>query len=209
MERDTAQRNAARWEAAPSILLGRTPEAWLEAAVAGWRELLVDHANCEKKAASTAVALIFAYPEDTQLGLALSRLAREELRHFEQVQGAMTELGVPYIRQKPGRYASGLRRELRTSEPGRKLDLLLAGALIEARSCERFELLAGRLPQPLGPFYTRLANSEARHFQLYVGLARERYPQEWQPRLAVLAAAEAELATAPDRELRFHSGPPT
>jgi tRNA-(ms[2]io[6]A)-hydroxylase len=191
-----------------SILLDRTPSAWVDAAAAGWRELLVDHANCEKKAASTAVALIFAYPEDAQLGLALSRLAREELRHFEQVQNAMTELGVRFIRQKPGRYAAGLRRELRTSEPGRKLDLLLSGALIEARSCERFRLLAGRLSEPLGRFYARLAESEARHFELYVGLARERYPQEWQERLRMLATAEAELATAPDTELRFHSGPP-
>jgi tRNA-(ms[2]io[6]A)-hydroxylase len=192
-----------------SILGAATPAAWVDAAVAGWRELLVDHANCEKKAASTAVALIFAYPEDTQLGLALSRLAREELRHFEQVQAAMTALGVAFIRQKPGRYAAGLRRELRTTEPGRKLDLLLSGALIEARSCERFRLLAGRLPEPLGPFYGRLAQSEARHFELYVGLARERAPEQWDGRLRVLARVEAELATAPDGgELRCHSGPP-
>jgi tRNA 2-(methylsulfanyl)-N6-isopentenyladenosine37 hydroxylase len=168
----------------------------------------VDHANCEKKAASTAVALIFAYPEDTQLSLSLSRLAREELRHFEQVQGAMSELGVPFIRQKPGRYAAGLRRELRTSEPGRKLDLLLSGALIEARSCERFRLLAVRMPEPLGRFYGRLAQSEARHFELYVGLARARHPEEWRPRLRMLARAEAQLATSPDAQLRFHSGPP-
>ena len=193
---------------ASSILLAATPAAWVDAAVAGWRELLVDHANCEKKAASTAVALIFAYPEDTELGLSLSRLAREELRHFEQVQAAMTDLGVGFIRQKPGRYAAGLRRELRTSEPGRKLDLLLSGALIEARSCERFRLLAERLPEPLGRFYGRLAESEARHFELYVGLARQRHPDAWEGRLGVLARTEAELATAPDGELRFHSGPP-
>ena len=193
---------------AESILLADTPAAWVDAAVSGWRELLVDHANCEKKAASTAVALIFAYPEDAQLGLSLSRLAREELRHFEQVQSAMTDLGVPFLRQKPGRYAAGLRRELRTSEPGRKLDLLLSGALIEARSCERFRLLATRLPDPLGRFYGRLAESEARHFELYVGLARERYVGEWESRLDTLARAEAQLATAPDGELRFHSGPP-
>jgi tRNA-(ms[2]io[6]A)-hydroxylase len=190
------------------ILQADTPLAWVDAAVSGWRELLVDHANCEKKAASTAVALIFAYPEDSQLGLSLSRLAREELRHFEQVQSAMTDLGVPFQRQKPGRYAAGLRRELRTSEPGRKLDLLLSGALIEARSCERFRLLEPRLPQPLGKFYGRLAASEARHFELYVGLARERYAGEWEARLDTLARAEADLATAPDGELRFHSGPP-
>ncbi|MGH8208768.1 MAG: tRNA-(ms[2]io[6]A)-hydroxylase [Steroidobacteraceae bacterium] len=191
-----------------TILLAATPAAWVDAAVAGWRELLVDHANCEKKAASTAVALIFAYPQDTKLGLALSRLAREELRHFEQVQGTMAGLGVGFIRQKPGRYAAGLRRALRTAEPERKLDLLLAGALIEARSCERFRLLAERLPEPLGRFYARLAESEARHFELYVGLARERAPLEWQRRLLMLAQTEAELATAADSELRFHSGPP-
>jgi tRNA-(ms[2]io[6]A)-hydroxylase len=191
-----------------SILLAATPAAWVDAAVEGWRELLVDHANCEKKAASTALALIFAYPEDTQMGLSLSRLAREELRHFEQVQGAMTELGVPFARQKPGRYAAGLRSVMRTSEPGRKLDLLLTGALIEARSCERFRLLAVRLQQPLGRFYARLAESEARHFELYVGLARQRGAQEWETRLSALAAKEAELATSQDGELRFHSGPP-
>lgn len=200
--------SAAEGQILESILLAATPTAWVDAAVAGWRELLVDHANCEKKAASTAVALIFSYPEDTQLSLSLSRLAREELRHFEQVQGAMSELGVPFIRQKPGRYAAGLRRELRTSEPGRKLDLLLSGALIEARSCERFRLLAVRMPEPLGRFYGRLAQSEARHFELYVGLARARHPEEWRPRLRVLARAEAQLATSPDAQLRFHSGPP-
>jgi tRNA-(ms[2]io[6]A)-hydroxylase len=206
--REGAGRSDRRRFDTGSILLAVTPGAWVDAAVSGWQELLVDHANCEKKAASTAVALIFAYPEDTELGLALSRLAREELRHFEQVQSAMTELGVGFIRQKPGRYAAGLRRELRTSEPGRKLDLLLSGALIEARSCERFRLLAERLPAPLGRFYGRLAESEARHFELYVGLARERGPGEWEARLGVLARTEAELATAPDGELRFHSGPP-
>jgi tRNA 2-(methylsulfanyl)-N6-isopentenyladenosine37 hydroxylase len=203
----SAEQYPAQRYAAQSILLASTPAAWVDAAVEGWRELLVDHANCEKKAASAAVALIFAYPEDTELGLALSRLAREELRHFEQVQSALTDLGVAFIRQKPGRYAAGLRRELRTSEPGRKLDLLLSGALIEARSCERFELLADRLPEPLGRFYGRLAESEARHFELYVGLASRRHPDEWEPRLRVLARTEAELATAPDEELRFHSGP--
>jgi tRNA-(ms[2]io[6]A)-hydroxylase len=191
-----------------SILLAPTPAAWVDAAVEGWRDLLVDHANCEKKAASTALALIFAYPEDVPLGLSLSRLAREELRHFEQVQAAMTELGVPFARQKPGRYAAGLRSSMRTSEPGRKLDLLLTGALIEARSCERFRLLAGRLQQPLGRFYARLAESEARHFELYVELARQRAADDWAGRLQDLAVKEAELATAADGELRFHSGPP-
>lgn len=196
--------------AAPAlaILQAPTPQGWVAAALERWRELLVDHANCEKKAASTALALMFAYPEDHALAMALSRLAREELRHFEQVQKMMLTLGVDFERQQPGRYASGLRAVLRTSEPGRKLDLLLAGALIEARSCERFHLLSGRLRQPLADFYTQLERSEARHFELYVNLARAAAPDLWRERLAVLAQREAELATQPDPVFRFHSGSP-
>jgi tRNA-(ms[2]io[6]A)-hydroxylase len=170
-------------------------------------ELLQDHASCEKKAASTALALMFAYPEDRALAAALSRLAREELRHFEQVARAMTALGVSYIRQRPGRYAQQLRTALRTSDPGRKLDLLLTAALIEARSAERFELLAPRLPQPLARLYAELAGAEARHFALYLDFARDNAPQEWQTRLQLLAVREAQLATEPDAKFRFHSGP--
>jgi tRNA-(ms[2]io[6]A)-hydroxylase len=193
--------------AVTSILRAPTPDAWVAAAVERWRELLVDHANCEKKAASTALALMFAYPEDHTLAMALSRLAREELRHFEQVQKMMIALGVDFERQQPGRYASGLRTILSTSEPGRKLDLLLAGALIEARSAERFRLLSSRLQQPLAAFYAQLERSEARHFELYVNLARAVAPDRWQERLGTLAESEARLATEPDPVFRFHSGP--
>jgi tRNA-(ms[2]io[6]A)-hydroxylase len=190
------------------ILRAPTPAAWVTAAALRWRELLIDHANCEKKAASTALALMFAYPEDRELTLTLSRLAREELRHFEQVVAVMTAQGVGFVRQRPGRYAQQLRAALRPAEPQRKLDLLLMGALIEARSAERFRLLVTQLPRPLVPLYARLASSEARHFAQYRDLARGVAPAEWRARLATLAALEAQLATAPDRSLRFHSGPP-
>jgi tRNA 2-(methylsulfanyl)-N6-isopentenyladenosine37 hydroxylase len=195
-----------------TILLAPTPASWVDHAAAHWRELLVDHANCEKKAASTALALMFTYPEDRKLSGALSRLAREELRHFEQVQRMMDALDVPYIRQKPGRYGSGLRAVTRTSDPGRKLDLLLVGALIEARSCERFRLLAPKLSAPLTDFYTTLAASEARHFELYLDLAKAaagaQKSQGIEPRLRTLAECEAGLATTPDPAFRFHSGAP-
>jgi tRNA-(ms[2]io[6]A)-hydroxylase len=192
-----------------NVLLAPTPASWVDAALARWRELLVDHANCEKKAASTALALIFAYPEDRKLTSSLSRLAREELRHFEQVQKMMTTLRVGYTRQAPGRYGSGLRAVLRTSEPGRKLDLLLAGALIEARSAERFGLLAPRLEAPLGAFYEQLRQSEARHFEDYLDWARAAAPDaDIDARLREIATREAELATSPDAEFRFHSGAP-
>lgn len=195
-------------DAAGTILQAPTPQKWVVSAIERWRELLVDHANCEKKAASTALALMFAYPEDHALAMSLSRLAREELRHFEQVQKVMLTLGVEFERQQPGRYASGLRSLLRTAEPGRKLDLLLAGALIEARSAERFRLLCGRLPEPLAGFYGQLEKSEARHFELYLNLARSVAPEQWRERLTVLAEGEARLATATDPVFRFHSGPP-
>jgi tRNA-(ms[2]io[6]A)-hydroxylase len=193
------------------ILLAATPQSWVSAAAERWPELLVDHLGCEKKAASTALALIFAYPEDAALTVALSRLAREELRHFEQVQTLMQELAVPFVRTRPGRYAGGLRAVSHSAEPHRKLDLLLTGALIEARSAERFAQLAPRLPAPLDRFYAQLQRSEARHFQLYLRLAMQAAQDsglDWRDRLAALARREAQLATQPDVQFRFHSGAP-
>jgi tRNA-(ms[2]io[6]A)-hydroxylase len=170
-------------------------------------ELLLDHANCEKKAASTALALMFAYPEDYELANRMSRLAREELRHFELVQQQIIVLGVPFRRLSPSRYAEGLRRRLRREEAGRRVDLLLCGALIEARSHERFIGLIGRLPEPLSGFYASLAAAEARHAGLYLRLAA-RGGESIAARLDELSDVEAELATAPDAEFRFHSGTP-
>jgi tRNA 2-(methylsulfanyl)-N6-isopentenyladenosine37 hydroxylase len=195
--------------AADSILKSATPRAWVEAARADLPTLLVDHANCEKKAASTAMALIFAYPEDRALAVALSRLAREELKHFEQVERLMRKLDVQYVRMKPGRYAGELRKLVRTHEPKRKLDLMIVHALIEARSCERFRLLSTQLPDEVRELYAQLERSEARHFELYLQFAEREYePAEIAERLEIIASREAELATSPDSELRFHSGPP-
>lgn len=201
--------SAERAELPASILLAATTAGWFAAAAEQWQLLLVDHANCEKKAASTALALIFAYADDLPLTERLARLAREELKHFEQVQRCMRELQVPFMRLKPARYAEGLRRAVRTHEPDRLLDLLVCGALIEARSCERFVGLAPLLPPRLGEFYAGLAQSEARHQGLYLRLAEQRDVRAALPeRLRHFAQLEAELATAPDAQLRFHSGTP-
>ncbi|MEP7312741.1 MAG: tRNA isopentenyl-2-thiomethyl-A-37 hydroxylase MiaE [Pseudomonadota bacterium] len=200
------------------ILAAATPHTWVDAAVEHWQDLLQDHANCEKKAASTAVALLFAYPDDRQLARSVARLAREELRHFEQVDRLMQQLGVQPRKLSAGRYAGELRRALAPHEPQRKLDLMLSGALIEARSCERFELLAPRLAAPIGSFYGDLAVAERRHYELYMQLARDAAALLGQceaavdalvdARLRELAAVEADLATRPDPQLRFHSGAP-
>lgn len=201
--------NAALKPQVSTVLLAPTPSRWFEVAAERWRELLVDHANCEKKAASTALSLIFAYPEDMALTDRMSRLAREELRHFEQVQKLMQELKVPFVRMQPSRYAEGLRKAVNRSEPARVLDLMLCGALIEARSCERFEGLAPQLDEPLRGFYAGLAVSEARHQSLYLRLGEQRACAiDWQTRLQQLAAIEAELVTSPDQQFRFHSGLP-
>lgn len=191
------------------VLLAPTPARWFEVACERWRELVVDHANCEKKAASTALSLIFSYPEDMALTDKLSRLAREELRHFEQVQKLMQTLHVPFSRMAPSRYGEGLRKAVNRAEPARLLDLMLCGALIEARSCERFEGLGPMLSEPLSGFYIGLAVSEARHQSLYLRLAEQRAgDRDWRARLHELATIEAELATSPDPQFRFHSGLP-
>jgi len=188
-----------------------TPPAWFDMACDRWRELLVDHANCEKKAASTALSFIFSYAHDADLTDRLSRLAREELRHFEQVQKLMRELDVPWVKLSPSRYADGLRRAVSTAEPQRRLDLMVIGTFIEARSCERFVGLAPRLAAPLGAFYGGLAASEARHTVLYRRLAErhaETHGLDCGTTIARFAAIEAELVTSPDAQFRFHSGLP-
>ena len=208
-QRDAAAAARIARATGQEILKAPTPRAWVKAAVEDLPTLLVDHANCEKKAASTAMALIFAYPEDRSLAVALSRLAREELKHFEQVERLMKKTDVPYRRMKPGRYASELRKLVRTHEPKRKLDLMIVHALIEARSCERFRLLARHLPEDVRELYAQLEKSEARHFEMYLDFAQREFDAaEIAARLEIIATREAELATSADDELRFHSGPP-
>ena len=190
-----------------------TSPDWVTAAVEQWPVMLADHANCEKKAASTAIALMFTYADDIALAARLSRLAREELRHFEMVDRLMRQLGVVPLRLGAGRYAARLRKALRNHEPQRKLDQLLCGALIEARSCERFHLLAvAGLPAPMAALYGQLQASEARHFELYLKAAQAHAEAtrglDWRARLAEFAALEAELVSEPDPQFRFHSGPP-
>lgn len=198
-------------KAIADFLLVPTPTAWIEVAVEQTADLLVDHANCELKAASTALGLIYRYPERSAFCARLSRLAREELRHFERVRKLMQQLSIPFEKLSASRYANGLREGMRTDEPYRLLDSLIIAALIEARSCERFAVLAPHLKSPLQNFYTGLLASEARHFENYLGFAKSECAisnQEFESRLDELKATEAALVMTPDRKFRFHSGPP-
>ena len=189
----------------------RTPEQWFEQAVENIPTLLIDHANCEKKAAGTALSLMFRYVDRSILLTQLSRLAREELTHFEQVHRVMQSHGVEYVHLSSSRYAAGLRRLVSNSEPQRLVDTLLTGAIVEARSCERFFGLVAVLPGDLAEFYARLLESEARHFRGYMGLAQD-YAREatddlLSDRLAAMLEVEERLICTPDDEFRFHSGP--
>jgi tRNA-(ms[2]io[6]A)-hydroxylase len=189
------------------FLLCPTPVAWLEQAAGHIEELLIDHANCEKKAAGNALSLLYRYVDRPELLHALSRLAREELRHFEQVLAVMERRGVGYVHLTPSRYAAGLRGLVGTSEPGRLVDTLLMGAVVEARSCERFHALLKVLPDDLAGFYGQLLASEARHFQGYLSLAERYATGPVDERLRRMLERDAELVSEPDREFRFHSGP--
>ncbi len=189
-----------------------TPAGWIEAAADpdALPVLLVDHANCEKKAASTALALLFRYEAHDALTERLSRLAREELRHFEQVRQVMRRRGLAWRRVTASRYGAGLAEAVRKDEPGRLVDRLVVGAFIEARSCERFALLAPHLDAELGGFYHGLLASEARHFRHYLELAESFAggAAALESRVVAIRAVENSLVTAPDTMLRFHSGPP-
>ena len=192
-----------------AFLACETPAAWCEAAVQDLPMLLNDHANCEKKAASTALALMFRYDRDGALADAMSRIAREELRHFEQVAALMRRLAIPHAPVSASRYAQGLRQQVRPKEPQKLLDLLVCGAFVEARSCERFAALLPFLPDVVAPFYARLLASEARHFETYLTLARGRYDAgEVEARCDAFREAERHLVLEEDETLRFHSGPP-
>jgi tRNA-(ms[2]io[6]A)-hydroxylase len=195
-----------------AFLETETPVEWLDAASDRLPEMLLDHANCELKAASTALGFLYRYPDRSKLAQRMSRLAREELRHYEQVRSIMDEMGVPFARLTASRYAGGLRDAVRHDEPRKLLDLLLTGALIEARSCERFAVIAPRLPPKLGRFYAGLLASEARHFEDYIAFARSECgvaESEIDARLEVLKDVEAALIADPDPEFRFHSGKPS
>lgn len=186
-----------------------TPEAWVRAALAQQDILLLDHRNCELKAAATAMSLIARYGQDAELSAALSKLAREELVHHEQVLRWLKRRDVALRPLTASRYASGLRAAVRTHEPAKLVDTLIVGAFIEARSCERFAALAPHLDEELATFYTGLLQSEGRHYQGYLRFAhRFGEPRDVERSIQRIRQVEQGLIESPDPEFRFHSGCP-
>lgn len=188
-------------------LAAATDPGWVDRALASLDELLLDHAHCERKAAGLAVRLMFRYPDLGYLHEPLSRLAREELAHYEEVLRVIDARGGAIRRQKPSSYAGRLTKAVRSHEPERLIDTLLVAAIIEARSCERFKLLAAAVDDPsLAQFYGGLLACEARHHNIYFDLAvRAGGEPAARDRLRELAALEAEILSSPAAGVRMHS----
>ena len=203
-----------------NFLLCSTPQAWIDWALESESLLLIDHANCEKKAAASAMNLMYRYVDKPDLLKKMSQLAREELLHFEQVVGLMQDKNIHYHHLSSSRYAAAMRSEIRTHEPARLIDTLIVGAFVEARSCERFAELAPYLDKQTGRFYISLLRSESRHYLDYLSLARQYADnsvekvlerngnKSIEERINYFAKLEAELICSVDTEFRFHSGIP-
>jgi tRNA-(ms[2]io[6]A)-hydroxylase len=189
------------------FLGSETPDAWVKNALENQELMLIDHAHCEKKAATTALNLINRYPHDDQLLHKMSRLAREELRHFEQVLKFIKKRKLRYSNLTASRYASSLREHVRSNEPAKLADILIIGAFIEARSCERFAKIAPHLDQELADFYVSLLKSESRHYQDYLSLAGKYEKKDLNGRIAYFREIENTLIAEADTQFRFHSGP--
>ena len=191
------------------FLGARTTPDWVAAAIADLPLIIQDHANCEKKAAGTAMNLLFRYEFSYDLQRKLAQLIREEMLHYEQVLGIMNERGQEWRYLSAGRYAKGMLKHKRTYEPAAMIDVLIIGAFIEARSCERFAALAEVIDdERLAKYYRYLLKSESRHFEDYLALAQSLSTEAIDERVAFFREVEAELIISPDSELRFHSGSP-
>jgi len=184
-----------------------TDKRWLEQVAQALDEILVDHAHCEHKAAATAMSLLGSYIENRELCEEMTRIVQEELEHFHLVWDLLSRRGIAFRRQRPGHYASELRQLVRSQEPERAVDRLLVAGLIEARSCERFRLLAEHVQDTeLSEFYASLFESEARHHSTYVRLAKHFGDAEAvKQRLQALAEAEAEIIGRGNDLPRMHS----
>ena len=236
----------------------QTPQSWIDEAIKPENQtaLLIDHCNCELKAAQTGMLLIRKYAVDKQnsepllawlkpyedfvyrrdftgsfsgrhAGLSKAIVAREdvsfaselvdkmvllikeELHHFQQVLDILNARGIKYHNVRAGRYAKGLMQHVRTHEPAKLIDTLICGAYIEARSCERFAMLAPHLDAELKNFYISLLRSEARHFQDYLNLAQKISAQDISQRITFFGEHEANLITTADNDFKFHSGAPS
>ena len=160
-------------------LQNSTSEEWIAAVNRDPASVLRDHAHCEKKAATMAISLLNRYPEKRELVEKMAALAEEEMGHFRMVIEKMYQLGIALTPDTGDSYAQQLHANIRKAEPHRLLDTLIVSSLIEARSCERFQLLSKSVDDTdLREFYRSLLESEARHRSVFLALTRMYFPKE-------------------------------
>ncbi len=180
---------------------------WLKQVDENLADVLIDHAHCEKKAAGTAMNLLFAYVDNSELCREMTMIVNEELEHFHLVIDILKQRGIEFTRLKPSQYGRRLNDLVRKQEPERAIDRLLVAGLIEARSCERFGLLSENLEdKELAEFYDSLFESEARHHTTYIRLAKTFGDDEAvRARLSELADEEAKIIAEGEELARVHS----
>jgi len=180
-----------------------TDPRWAHIAEKNIEEILIDHAYCEQKAASTAISIIVSFPEYSELVNEMTSLAREEMGHFKMVHDKLLARGFVMGWDRKDEYVIKL-REFFPKGGSRVTQLvhrLLIAALIEARSCERFRLLSEELKDPeLRDFYKHLMISEANHYTLFLNFARKygdriEVDQKWQELLVFEADVMKDLGT--------------
>jgi tRNA-(ms[2]io[6]A)-hydroxylase len=188
-------------------LQSESQSRWLAQVDANLKEILIDHAHCEHKAAATAMSLFGAYIDCPDVTREMTRIVDEELEHFHMVLALLEKRGIAFRKQRPGNYGKQLNSLVRLNEPGRAVDRLLIAGLIEARSCERFSLLSKHVQDAeLASFYASLFESEARHHTTYVKLAKHfDTDQNVRARLEELSAAESAIIAKGCELPRMHS----
>jgi tRNA 2-(methylsulfanyl)-N6-isopentenyladenosine37 hydroxylase len=184
-----------------------TDPRWVNVAEKNIGDILVDHAYCEQKAASSCISLIIQYPDKTKLVDVLTPVVAEEWSHFERVIHELRLRGLALGAQRKDEYVEGLQKLLKKggNRDQQLMEKLLMNALIEARSCERFKILWKNInDQGLSQFYYELMVSEAGHYKNFLQLAREYMPEEvvnarWRELLEQEAAMIKGLSVRGDR----------
>lgn len=183
-----------------------TSLAWLDTVLADFDSFLLDHASCEKKASGMAMSMISHYPDKPLLIKEMLNLAMEELSHFREVVRIILDKGLQPAADKKDDYIRGLHGLMTQDKEAYLLDRLLIASIVEARGAERFGLIAQAITDPeLQRFYQAITDSESRHYQLFLSLAHEYFPeQQIQPRLDYLLKEEGKIITTLRLQSRLH-----
>lgn len=187
-------------------LRAATPSVWLETVLDDFDRFLLDHAAAERKASAVALSLISHYPDRAELVSAMMNIAREELEHYYQVYRQLVSRGLILGKDEKDAYVGKMRKLIRSGSDAYFLDRLLVAGVVESRGCERFGLIAEAIPDPaLALFYKEIAASEARHDEVFIGLASSYFDEDpVAHRLSELLDLEADIMLALEPRAALH-----